>query len=211
MVTPIERVAAAKLSIQRRGGTMKTREVFRILRGHVEPPLRELGFEPFKDPAGLFLIWTRPRKGKKYETVACQVDKWGWDPWKGSMFQVLLTRSRHRGNVALCREFAEMWDLLTAAEKREIEAVQNKVIARSRVPTEAEYNAHMGLPLYSEREMRPYREAQEPVDLSRRPFAGLWLRFTDADDLEAWAHFLAAWLPQALEREADGDWAKFGH
>ncbi len=62
---------------------MKTREVFRVLRQHVEPPLVDLGFEPFKDPSGLFLVWTRPRKGRKFETVACQADKWGWDPGGG--------------------------------------------------------------------------------------------------------------------------------
>jgi hypothetical protein len=190
---------------------MKTCELFGVLRKHIEPRLRELGFEPFKDPSGLFLVWTRPRKGRKFEAVACQADKWGWDPWRGSRFQVFMTRSGRRGNVALCREFAEMWDLLTADEKRAIEAAQNKVIAKSRVPTEAEYNAHLGFSAYSEREMRPYREACEPLDLSRRPAEGLWLRFTDADDLEAGARFLAGWLPRALEREAEADWGSFGH
>jgi hypothetical protein len=43
---------------------MKTREVFLVLRKHIEPPLLEMGFEPFKDPSGLFLVWTRPRKGR---------------------------------------------------------------------------------------------------------------------------------------------------
>jgi hypothetical protein len=190
---------------------MKTRDAFRVLQKPIEPPLAELGFAPFKDPSGLFLVWTRSRKARKFETVACQTDKWGWDPWRGSRLQVFMTRSGRRGNVALCREFAEMWDLLTDDEKREIEAAQNKVVAKSRVPTEAEYNAHVGFAAYSEREMRPYRDARAPVDLSRRPAEGLWLRFTDADDLEVWGQLLAAWLPRVLEREAEGDWAKFGH
>jgi hypothetical protein len=189
---------------------MKTREVFKVLRRHVEPPLEELGFEPFKDPSGVFLIWTRPRKGRKYETVACQVDKWGWDPWRGSRFQVFMTRSGRRGNVALCREFAPQWDLLTADERREVEGQQNRVVARSRVPTEDEYNAHLGFVVYSDREMRPYREACIPVDLSCRPAEDLWLRFTDADDLEAWGRFLAAWVPRVLARDAEADWGVFG-
>jgi hypothetical protein len=40
---------------------------------------------------------------------------------------------------------------------------------------------------------------------------GLWLRFTDAADLETLGRFLAEWLPRALEREGEADWAKFGH
>jgi hypothetical protein len=189
---------------------MKTREVFQVLRRHVEPPLLDLGFQPFKDPSGLFLVWTRPRKGRKFETIACQADKWGWDPWRGSRFQVLLTRSRHRGNVALCREFAEMWDLLTTDEKREVEAVLNQVIAKSREPTEAEYNAHLGFSAYGQSERRGYREACAPVQLSRRPYDGLWLRFVDEGDVEAWAEWLSAWAPRALARNAEADWSVFG-
>ena len=171
-----------------------------------------MGFEPFKDPSGLFLVWTRPRKGRKFETVACQADKWEWDPWQGWRFQVLMTRDRQRGNVALCREFAEMWDLVTADEKREVEAMQNAVIARCRVPTEEEYNAHFGFPAYTKTGTpRVYREACEPVDLSRRPFAGLWLRFLDVGDLKKWAVMLSAWIPRVLERDVEADWSKFAH
>jgi hypothetical protein len=193
---------------------MKTREVWRVLREHIEPLLGELGFEPFKDSSGQFLIWTRPRKatgqgtgkGRRYETVAFQADKWGWDPWRGSQFGVLMTRSRHRGNVALCREFATMWDLLTAEDKPAMEQQQNKVIARSRVPTEAEYNAHLGFPGYSNSEMRAYREACQPVDLSRHQSMGFRPRFIDAEDLEQWAQVLAAWIPRVLARDAEAEW-----
>ena len=189
---------------------MKTREVFQVLRRHVEPPLAELGFEPFRDPSGLFLVWTRPRKGRKFETVACQADKWGWDPWRGSRFQVFMTRSGRRGNVALCREFAEMWDLLTDEEKRQVGAALNRVIAKSREPTAAEYNAHLGFNAYTESERRSYHEACTPVALSRRPFDGLWLRFVDAEDVAVWAKFLSAWVPRALARNAEADWRIFG-
>src|SRR5437660_3634840 len=131
---------------------MKTREVFRILREHVGPPLLDIGFAPFKDDSsGLFLVWTRPIKGKgrRYETVACQANKWPWDPWVGSTFTLHMTRSSQRGNTALCKEYATLFELLTADEKREMQARQNAVIARCRVPTEAEYNAHMGFPAYT--------------------------------------------------------------
>src|SRR5262249_42859964 len=113
---------------------MKTREVFKILRERIESPLLDLDFEPFKDPSGLFLIWTRRRKGRKFETVACQADKWEWDPWRGSKFGVLMTRSRQRGNVALCKEFATMWDLLSADDKPQMQEQQNRVIVKCRVP-----------------------------------------------------------------------------
>jgi hypothetical protein len=191
---------------------MKTREVFRVLRETLGPPLAELGFEPFKDPSGLFLIWTRPRKGdsRKFETVACQADKWGHDPWRGSRFQVFMTRSGRKGNVALCREFATMWDLLAEDERPEVERLQNRVAAKSQVPTEAEYNAHLGFAAYSDREMRPYREACAPVDLSSCAVRGPWLRFLDADDVEAWGRFLAAWVPHVLARDEQADWGAFG-
>ncbi len=86
-----------------------------------------------------------------------------------------------------------MWDLLTNDEKREVEAALKKVIAKTREPTEAEYNDDRGYSAYSESEKRSYREARAPVELSRRPFDGLWLRFVDAKDLEAWAKWLAVW------------------
>jgi len=56
---------------------MKTREVFQILRKFIEPPLLELNFQPIKDStgSGLLLVWTRPRKGKKFETVARIVNR----------------------------------------------------------------------------------------------------------------------------------------
>jgi hypothetical protein len=189
---------------------MKTREVFRVLRERLGPPMAELGFEPFKDPSGLFLVWTRPRKGRKFETVACQADKWGWDPWRGSRLTALMTRSRQKGNVALCRESATLWDLLSPDERPEFEAAQNAVAARCRVPTEAEYNAHHGFPAYTATGMRVYREACQPADLSRHQPEGLWLRFIDAEDLERWADILAAWIPRVLERDAEADWGVFG-
>jgi hypothetical protein len=189
--------------------SMKTREVFRVLREHIEPRLHELGFEPFKDPSGLFLVWTRPRKGRRFETVACQIDKWGWDPWSGSKFDVLMTRSRHRGNVALCRELATLWNLLAADEKPMIEEQLNKVIAKSRVPTEGDYNAHKGYPAFTSSEMRSYREACVPVDLSRHQQT-FWLRFIDAEDLQTWGEILSAWIPRVLARDAEADWGVFG-
>ena len=191
---------------------MKTREVFGLLRNSIEPPLLELDFQPFKDPtgSGLFLIWTRPRKGRKFETVACKADKWGWDPWRGSRVEVVMTRSRHRGNVALCREYATMWDLLRVDEKRRMQVVQNAVVAKCRVPTEAEYNAHMGFKAYTPSGMRVYREACEQVELSGHQPEGLLLRFVDAEDLKAWAEILSTWIPCVLARDADADWSVFG-
>jgi hypothetical protein len=194
------------------GGAMKAREVFRVLRQYIEPALLERGFKPFKDSSGLFLVWTRLLKGRRYETVACQADKWEWDPWQGWKFQVLMTRSRQPGDVALCREFAEMWDLLTAAEKRDVEAGQNKVIAKCRVPIEDEYNVHFGFAAYTKTGTpRVYGEACAPVDLSRRPLMGLWLRFVDPADLQKWAEYLLAWIPRVLARDAEADWSVFGH
>src|SRR5262245_60471239 len=123
---------------------MKTRQVFRILRDQIEPPLQTMGFSPFKDNSGRFLIWTRPWNIGKYETVSCQIDKWPWDPWIGSRFRVAMNRSPHEGNTDLCREQAMMFDLLVPKEKREVQERQNKVINKRQIPDEASYNAYMG-------------------------------------------------------------------
>ena len=52
-----------------------------------------------------------------------------------------MNRSRHHGSVALCREFATMFELLTAKEKREMEKQQNTSGLISR-PARSELGEH---------------------------------------------------------------------
>jgi hypothetical protein len=185
---------------------MKTREIFKLLREVVEPPLADLGFAHVKDSSGVFLIWSRPLKAKRFETVGCQIDKWGWDPWVGTKFTLLMNRSSRRGNVALCKSFATLAELLTPDEKRAAQDLQNAVIARFRVPGETEFNAHKGYAAYSEYLIRDYRAACAPENLSGSLRTGLWLRVLDANDVRAWGNFLADWVPRVLERDANADW-----
>jgi hypothetical protein len=185
---------------------MKTRDVFGVLRETVEPPLADLGFAHVKDPSGVFLIWSRSLKPKRFKTVACQIDKWGWDPWLGTRFTLQMSRSGRRGNVALCKSFVTLAELLTPEEKRAAQDLQNTVIAKLRVPDEAEFNAHKGYAAYCEFLIRDYRAACVPEDLSSPLRTGLWLRVLDADDVRAWGNFLADLVPRVLTRDAGADW-----
>src|SRR5438552_17388776 len=101
---------------------MKTREIFGVLREHIEPPLLELGLQAFKDPSGLFLIWTRPRKGRRFETVACQADNWPCEARCSTKISALMSRSRHTGSIAMSREAANRLQLVTAEPNQTTEA-----------------------------------------------------------------------------------------
>ena len=189
---------------------MKTREVFRLVRGIVEPPLAAVGFSHVKEATGQFLVWSRPQKPRKHETVYCQIGKWEWDPWFGSSFRVGMTRSLRRGDVALCREWVTMFDLLTKKEKREVQDLQNQVIAKIRLPSKAEYNAFMGFPAYSATMMEEYRAKRLAVKYSGAAYVDLWLQITDRDDVNGWGQYLAAWLPRMLSRVAEVDLSALG-
>ena len=179
---------------------MKTRDVFRILREVVEPSILPARFSVFKDCTGGFLIWTRPVGRGKYETISCQMDKWPWDPWTGSRFRVSMNRSSRRGNVALCKDQADMADLLTGEERREVQTLQNRVIVKCREPSKEEYNDFMGFAAYNALTVREYREKCAPVEYSDARHFDLWLRIVDADDVREWGRYLAAWLPKVLDR-----------
>jgi hypothetical protein len=190
---------------------MNTREVFQILREHIEPKLVEMGFVHHKDKhlAGQFLIWTRPLPAHRFETVYCQIDKRPWDPWFGSRFRISMNRSAHAGNVALCDEYASMFQLLTATEFNHVQELQNKMIQKCRVPGEIEYNAHMGFAAYGEFMMGTYQNACLPVSYSKARPVDIWLRISDGDDIAEWARYLSAWIPDVLTREANTNWRRF--
>jgi hypothetical protein len=183
---------------------MKPREVFRTLRQKLEAVLLPLGFSRSKDPAGQILAWTRPMGNKKYEAVCCQVDKWPWDPWIGSKFVVEFQHARGKEVGAINgAKRARLADLLTTGERREVEDRQNRIIAKFRVPSAAEYSKFMGFPVVdADLFLDEYREECRPVKYGKRRNEDIWLRILDEEDVQAWADFLASWLPGALERFA---------
>ena len=62
---------------------MKSTEAYRVLRTHLAPVFRDLGFKRAK---GL-LSWTRPH-GERHLVVWCQVSQYGWNDYSGSQFTV---------------------------------------------------------------------------------------------------------------------------
>jgi hypothetical protein len=191
---------------------MKSREVFRILSGKIEPVLTPLGFTRLKDPTGQIVGWTRPLTKSKNETVWCQLDKSPWHPWIGSRFVVELQQARAKAAGAINgAKRARLADLLTAEERREVQARQNRVVKKFRVPSGDEYSEFMGFPVADpEPFLDEYREACRPVAYGGGRQQDIWLRVLDADDVTAWGEFLAGWLPGALGRFAALRGAEYG-
>ncbi len=182
---------------------MKTKAVFKILREHLEPVLTPLKFGPLKDSTGQNLAWSRPAGGRKHETVWCQIDKWPWDQWIGSKFTVEFQHAGTRDIGAMRGKRARIGDLLNAREKREISEYQNRVIARCRVPSPAEFRASYAMDVSEDDPaLAVYREACTPVKYSGRKHYDIWLRIMDADDIVLWGEYLARWIPGALTRFA---------
>jgi hypothetical protein len=139
-----------------------------------------------------------------YETVWCQMDKWPWDPWIGSQFVVEFQHARSADVGAIDSAKRARWAyLLTEDERRVVQVRQNRVIAKIRVPSAAEYNEFMGFPvpnagLFLEK----YEQACRPADYSGGRAQDIWLRVLGREDVEMWAEFLASWLPRGFERFA---------
>lgn len=183
---------------------MKTREVFRILSGSLEPALLPLGFSRLKDATGQTLAWTRTCAGRKHETVWCQMDKNAWDPWIGSKFVVEFQQARHKEPGAINgSKRARLADLLTEGERRAVQARQNRVIKKFRVPSATDYSRFMGFPVGNpDLFLEEYRQACRPVKYKDGRHDDIWLLVCNAADVTAWSEFLAGWLAGALERFA---------
>jgi hypothetical protein len=163
-----------------------------------------------KESTGQYLIWARTFKQPKYEMVSCQIEKWQFDRWLGSKFRVGFNRSSAKGNVALCKHDASMFNLTLPAELRQIQELQNEVCKKARIPTREEYVAEWGTDiLYGMYHTLPDERCQ-PVKYSPNKHVDIWLRFVDDADVEIWGKFLADWIPKALHRNEEEDWTKFG-
>ena len=190
---------------------MKPKETFKILDSIVGPPLAELRFAGCKDSNGKYLIWSRPFSRPKYETVSIQIDKWEWDPWAGAQFRINFGRTSTKGSVVLSRHTATMHDLLNSVELRQVQELQNTVIAKRRLPTRQEYKHHHGQDFtFGLYHLADKESLSKPVKYSIKRFTDIWLLFIDQADVLSWGNFLASWLPMAIARNQAEDWSKFG-
>lgn len=180
---------------------MKNREIYRILREHIDPVALDLGFAAQKN-TGTDLPWTRKLNSKRYEIIWCQIDKWPWDVWLGTQFTVNFQNSRaSRIGPSRGTKMARIGDLLKGNFKKEAEAIQNRAIEKIRVPTAKEYNDEMGAEFADSDDafiLEMYREKSQPAKFGKK-LGDLWLRIVNADDARAWAQFLAVWLPAGLK------------
>jgi len=183
---------------------MKTREVFQVLCKQLEPILLPMGFSRRKDHTGHNLPWTRLLSEQTYETVWCQMDKWPWDPWIGSQLVVEFQHAPSTDVGAINSAKRARWAyLLTEDERREVQVRQNRVIAKIRVPSAAEYSEFMGFPVPNgDLFLEKYEQACRPADYSGGRAQDIWLRVLGPEDVQMWAEFMAGWLPKGFERFA---------
>lgn len=182
---------------------MKNRDIFKILRQHVDDPASKLGFESQRNTT-TDVTWVRKRSGR-YDVVYCQLDKWAWDPWAGTKFTVNFQNSKKPGiGVSSGTKFARVGDVLRGKYKKAAEQIQNAAIAKIRVPSADEYEEEMGFA--DDFLLDEYKELSKPERFGRKR-DDLWLRIVDADDAREWAEFIGAWLPNGLDQfdKLDGD------
>lgn len=179
---------------------MKNREIFKTLRYHVGPIASDLGFTALPN-TGTDLPWTRQLKEGRHETVWCQIDKWPWDTWLGTKFTVNFLNAKAPGcGLSRGAKMARIGALLAGEHQTQAERIQNAAIQKIKAPSAREYNEQMGLELADGDDsfwLDQYHEASRPVKFGNDP-GDLWLRIVDAEDLTAWALFLAAWLPAGI-------------
>jgi len=176
---------------------MKTRQLFTILRGHVEPVLLPAGFARLKDRTGAIAAWGRSASADCHFTAWLQNDKWPFDPWVGSRFIVEFQRAPICAAGAAQGAFRlRLQHLLSDAEREEVRRRQNAVLSKCRIPTDDEHRQVMGFGLLPGNDYEESCRQVEDFD----PRFDIWLRYLDEADCRGWGTFLASWLPQALHR-----------
>lgn len=190
---------------------MKTRDVFRVLRTHLESVASPQGFAPLKDARGLFLAWTRRLESGRHLSFWCQMNKSAWNNWTGSRFTVEFQEAETcEIGAGKGAKRTRIGPLLTAAELSELQDKQNAVIAKHRVPSAQELSEFMGFPIdENDFVFEQYRDACRPVDYSLREHNDIWFFVHDAQDVEQWGRYLADWLPGGIQRFAELEGEEF--
>jgi hypothetical protein len=169
---------------------MTSKQLYSILREHLARVLKANGFKRTTTT----LSWVRPR-GELYIGVWCQADQRGWDTYAGSKFVVEFQLGPEPiiGGKTIRRE--RIASMLSAAEREEVRAIQNQVIASLRPPPRDHSFLNVSEEvsiLYLKRFMsieQPYSDRDD-----------IWFRYASKKDVDRWARFLITKLPDCLRQ-----------
>jgi hypothetical protein len=169
---------------------MKSQQLYSTLREHLAPLFKANGFKRTKT----MLSWVRPR-GELYIGVWFQADQRGWDTYAGSKFVVEFQLGNEPviGGKTICRQ--RIGRMLSAAEREEIRAIQNNVIASLHRPPKN----HALLNVCEEVSI-VYLKEFKSVD---QPYGGredIWFRYASKEDVDRWGKLLVAKLPDCFRQ-----------
>jgi hypothetical protein len=172
---------------------MKSTEVYRLIREVIGPWCKEEGF---KRTAGGMLEWHRPHAGQ-HLVFWFQCGKDGWDPYAGSQFTVEFQVSGDtRPGAAGIRH--RLGYFLSEAEREEIRAIQNTVIAALSPPPRDHLAFGLGSAI-----SEWYSGKFRPVTESYKGMADIWLRYHTPAHVRRWADFVLAVLPRLIRAAGD--------
>ena len=168
---------------------MKSLEVYAAIRDGLGPSLKSLGFRREK----AFISWSREHE-RQQTVLWCQVSRDGWDDYAGSKFVVEFQRSNSPEPGAPSSARARLAKFLTEDQRAEARRIQSQVIASlSRPPrTHPALQVSPDATLWYLEKFEPLRGAYDPGD-------DLWLRYANAEHVDAWADFLRRVVPGCVE------------
>ncbi len=174
--------------------SMKSPEVYALLRQELGPLLKSLGFKREKS----FLSWSR-KHDDQYTVVWCQVSRDGWDEYAGSQFTVEFQRSKDPEVGAPSTQRKRISALLSDAQREDVRRIQNTVLSSLR-------HAPSNHPaLHVSPEVSKWYLAK--FDLIADPYASghdIWLRYAASEHVKAWAVLLATVIPQCVQSVEGG-------
>jgi hypothetical protein len=169
---------------------MKSQQLYSILREHLAPLFKANGFKRAKT----MLSWVRPR-GELYIGVWCQADQRGWDTYAGSKFVVefQLGNAPRIGWNTICRQ--RIGRMLSTAEREEVRTIQNEVITSLHRPP----RSYAGLNVCEEVSV-VYLKDFNSIDQPYSERDDIWFRYASQEDVDRWAKFLTAKLPDCFRQ-----------
>jgi hypothetical protein len=175
---------------------MKPRELFKVLRKHLDPWLTEQGFAQASDPYHRGGVgWTRPR-GANHLNIWCLNNKWPFDPFLGSEFTIEVEISPQAiPGFAPLQRFGRLHQLLGEDDRRAMLERHNAVVAKLRQPSDEEYERVVGVPPFDFRGSFAKKFASRVAPIENEDF---WMRYYDSDDATLWAKFILETMDRAI-------------
>lgn len=162
--------------------TMKSTEVYSIVRSALGPWCKQQGFKRTK---GGMLGWYRP-VGNWFVLFWFQVSLDGWDPYAGSKFIVefQISDEPRIGSLRAVHR-SRLPKYLSDDQLERVRELQNRVIARLEKPKRDYHIFQM-----PENIVTWYLAKFDAVSKRYTQSNDVWLRYRYAEDVEQWAYFI---------------------